>query len=313
MKKLLVVYNICGISGFQNVAYYEDAIKSVLRQKGFEEGELKLVVSSCCSLDHCMQNLTQVLGSLISYNWIGDSVPLTVSFNHTVMKSVEHFGAFDGYLYLDSGINFWDPSKRYDSLRKLWDIHLGNPDAAITAAMPSNDDGSSWWGIEYPESGEYTYKIGQTTNLHCQIYSEQMRKAYNGKLHCDIFANDTSESVTSYLTAAIGKKFVMTNQIQVFHNCHLDGASIGWRGGEGVRKRLFVTEKSMDERYAEGHQYGFGYEECNGNENWLHDPSLFTADGKALREAELLEFLKTNLFLTKEEFDYGAIAHHFVE
>jgi hypothetical protein len=323
MKRLLAVYNICGIGGFQNYIYYENAIESLLRQKGFAEGELKIVVSSCCSNDDTVRNLTNHYQGLVSFNWIGDSVPLTVSFNHTVMKAVEHLGEFDGYLYLDSGINLWDPSLRFDALKTLWDVHLSTSPAgndwsdglechkAITAAMPSNDDGSSWWGITYPEYGEYVYQIGQTTNLHCQIYSEEFRKAYNGKLHCDIFANDTSESVTSYLCAAIERKFVMTNRIRVFHNAHLDGASIGWRGGDGPRKRLFMTEKSMDERYAEGHKYGFGYEECNGNQNWVHDKDMFDEYGNAKDPEGLHNFLKNELFLKKEEFDYDSIAHHF--
>lgn len=312
-KRLLVVYNICGLSGFQNLAYYEDALKSVLLQKGFSPGQLKVVVSSCMSMDHAAQNLTHVFGRDLSYNWIGDSLPLTVSFNHTILKSVERFGAFDGYLYLDSGINFWDPLRRFDALKILWDVHNEASDVAITAAMPSNDDGRGWWGIQYPENGEYTYKIGETTNLHCQIYSEEFRKAYEGRLHCDIFANDTSESVTSYLCAAIKKRFIMTNRLSVFHNTHLDGASFGWRGGEGIRKRLFITEKSMDERYQEGQPLGFGYEECNGNSVWAHDQAMFDEDGNALQAENLHAFLKRELFLSKEQFDYDSIAHHFVE
>lgn len=310
MKRLLVIYNICGISGFQNHAYYENAIKSVLEQKGFAEGELKLVVSSCQSTDWTVHHLTTTFGNQISYNWITDSVPLTVSFNHTVREAVKRFGEFDGYLYLDSGINFWNPTREFNSLRLLWDTHLSTELVAITAAFPSNDDGRQWWGITYPEvPGEYVFQIGQTTNLHCQIYSEEFRKAYNGRLHCDIFANDTSESVTSYLCAGIERKFQLSTRLQVFHNCHLDGASIGWRGGDGPRKRLFITEKTMDERYQEGYHVGFGYEECNGNQNWIHDPSLYP-----LKEPEKLrEFCARELFLTKEQFDYDTIAHHFVE
>lgn len=309
--RLLAVYNICGIGGFQNFAYYENAISSILRQR-IGDDELKVVVSSCCSNEDTIRNLTHWFSEQVSFNWITESLPLTVTFNHTVMKCVEEFGAFDGYLYLDSGINFWDPSGRWDALNIFWQAHCLTDNVALTAAMPSNDDGSSWWGITYPELGEYTYKIGETTNLHCQIYSEEFRKAYGGKLHCDIFANDTSESVTSYLCAAIRKKFIMTNRIRVFHNCHLDGASIGWRGGDGPVKRLFMTEKTMDQRYQEGYQFGFGYEECNGNANWLHDPTMFNENGEALAPEALHKFLKEELFLKKEEFDYDKIAHHFV-
>lgn len=309
-KNLLAIYNICGIGGFQNSAYYQDAILSVLRQKGFEEDELKVVISSCCSGDLIVHQLNTAFGNSISYNWIGESIPLTASFNHTVKKYVEHFGEFDGYLYLDSGINLHDPLLRFDSLKILWDAHLkGN--YAMTAAMPTNDDGHQWWGIQYPESGIYEYKAAQTTNLHCQIYSEEFRKAYDGKLHCDIFANDTSESVSYYLCAAIRRKFAMCLDLRVFHNTSMDGASIGWRGGDGPRKRLFVTEKTMDTRYEEGYHFGFGYEECNDNANWLHDPDKFDAEGYA-KDERLHEFLRRELFLSKQEFNYDEIAHEFV-
>lgn len=219
-------------------------------------------------------------------------------------------GAFDSYLYIDSGINFWDPSGHWDALKTMYDIHKSGP-YAMTAAMPSNDDGREWWGVEYEEDKPYIFPVGKTTNLHCQLYSEEMRQAYNGRLHCDIFANDSSESLSSFLAGAMKKQMVMcpASKVHLLHNQSMDGASIGWRGQnpDGTVK-LFKTDKDMDKRFHEGYEFGFGYEECKPR--WLHDPDKFDANGFATDD-RLLPFINQECFLKPDEFSYDSIVHRF--
>lgn len=313
---LLLIYNICGISGYQNAFYYVDAIKSLLRQQ--LHVPFKIAISSCLSTARTEQILKENLGDAVIYNWIEESLPLPHTFNHTVQKCVEHFSdVFSNFGYFDSGVNLHDPSNQYDALSNFYKEHTQNKNIAISAAMPSNDDGRQWWDIQYPweddphYNGNYIFPVGKTTNLHCQLYTNEFRKAYNGRIIPDIFANDTSESVTTFMTAAIRKQFQMVNanRIHVFHSQNMDGASIGWRGqNQDGTVRLFNTEKTMDQRFFEGYEFGFGYEECKPR--WLHDSDKFNVNGFA-KDERLLPFLKKELFLSKEEFNYEAIQHRF--
>ena len=58
----------------------------------------------------------------------------------------------------------------------------------------------------------------------------------------------------------------------------------------------------------EGTKAGFGFEELRGIK--MHDPNCFDSDGYCEND-ELKVFLKDNLFLKKEHFDYDEINRTF--
>jgi hypothetical protein len=310
---LLIIYNTCNIGGPGNIPFYVDSIRSLLRQK--TNAPLRICLSACMPSQMWIIQSENTFGNQISYNFITDNVPLSVSFNHSVDKMVARYGAFDGYLYVDSGISFWDPSNRYDALQRLIDIHEKHQ-SAITAAMPSNDDGRQWWGIQYPENQDYVFPVGKTTNMHCQIFDEAWRRAY-AKILPDIFASHCMESVFSHMSSAIRKPFVLTQEVCLLHNHSMDGASIGSRAVDTSRipmsrifetgGLLFKTKREMNDVYREGKKWGFGIEECKPY--WPHDPDCFKY-GLAIHE-ELEGFLKQSMYLTKDEFDYDTITHRF--
>lgn len=316
--KLLLVYNTCELGGRGNIPYYVDCIRSLLAQTIFRvPNEHKLVISACAPTDMTQIQLTNTFNSAISYNFIHANVPVSVSFNHSVEKMVEAYGKFDAYLYIDSGISFWDPGLRFDAVETLLNVHNSGP-YAITAAMPSNDDGRQWWGIEYKPGEDYVFPIGKTTNMHCQFFSETWREAY-GKVLPDIFASHCMESIFSHMAGAIRRKFILTQKIHLLHNHSMDGASIGSRAPDLDRTPmshifqtgglLFKTKVSMDERYRLGQPLGMGIEECK--DYWLHDPDKWDENGYA-KEKELAPYIAKHFYLTKEEFNYDDIRHHFI-
>lgn len=318
MKKLLVVYNTCGISGNTNNAYYIDSIRSLLSQTAFHKwgDDYKIAVSGCMMHEGVKNAFSQLFGNHISCNFIDENLPLSVTFNDTVDKCVELYGEFDGYLYVDSGISFWDPSRRYDAIEILYDVFKSGP-YAICAAMPSNDDGSSWWGIQYKENEDYIFPVGKCTNMHAQIFSNEWRRTYK-RILPDIFASNCMESTFSNMCAAIKQNYIITQKIHLLHNHSMDGASIGSRQYDDDRMpmssifqtsgMLFKTKKDMDARYEEGREFGFGFEECS--EYWRHDPDKF--ENNYAKDERLKEFLARELFLNKEEFNYDNIQRMFI-
>lgn len=318
MKKLCIIYNQMGM-GSENAAWYLNCVQSLLRQTAFTKwpGDIKVAISGCCTTIGCKGAFEQDFRRNCSYNFIDANYPVSVTFNDTVNQMVKHFGPFEGYLYLDSGISFWDPSKNYTAIEKFYETFKSHNNA-VTAAMPSNDDGHQWWGIKYEPNTDLAIPVGKATNLHCQIFPEEWRLAYN-RILPDIFASNCMESVFAGMAAAIHKKYVMTQAIEVLHLTHLDGASIGSRRPDEDRfpmskmfpigGLLYKTTKDMDARFAEGYELGFGFEECS--EFWKHDPEKFDQSGFA-KDARLKEFMAKEMFLKEEEFSYNDIVRQFI-
>lgn len=317
MKKLLVVYNTCGLGGNSNAAYYLDSIKSLLYQSVVDEwGDDYKIAISGCAIHEGIKGAFAQFGDHITTNYIDYNYPLGITFNDTVKQCVKHFGEFEGYLYLDSGINFWDPSKRYDAVKIFYDAFKEHNDAVI-AAMPSNDDGSSWWGIQYKPNEDYQFTIGQCTNLHCQIFPNDWLKAYNAILP-DIFASNCSESVFSHLSSAIHKKYMMTHKINVLHLTNFDGASFGSRVSDDDRiplssmfqtpGLLYKTKRDIDEIYRDGYDFGFGCEEYQ--QWWRSDKTKFDSNQFAI-DTRLKDFLAKELFLSQDKFNYNDIQRMF--
>lgn len=315
--RILTVYNTCEIRGVGNIPFYVDCLRALLSQQ-LRSDEHKVCLSACLASDMWKIQSRNTFGNHISYSYIEENVPLSVSFNHSVDKMVEAFGPFDAYLYVDSGISFWDPNGYLSTLQILMDILNSGP-YAICAAMPSNDDGRQWLGWDFePGKSEFIFPVGKTTNMHCQLFTEEWRQAY-GRILPDIFASHTMESVFSFMTAAIQRKFVVTNRVNLLHVHSLDGASSGSRQVDPDRipasdtfesgALLFKTKKTMDKRYREGYVLGFGWEECKPY--WQHDPSMYDEKGFAKSPEELKAFLAKELYLNKEEFGYNNLKHYF--
>lgn len=315
MKQILAVYNCSQMGHGNQVPYYIDALRSLLRQKAGEN--YHIAVSGHMINEPTKNTLRELFGTHITCNYVDENVPVSVTFNDTVNKCVEHFGPFEGYLYIDSGINFWCPSNYYDAIEKFYAAFKRHDNAVISAA-PSNDDGASWWGINYVPGEDHIFRLGSATNLHCQIFPEKWRASY-GEVLPTIFASNMMESVFSIMAAAIKTKYVMTQDVSVLHLHSLDGASIGNRDPQPDRYpmshifqcsgQLFRKTKTMDEMYAEGREFGFGAEQCKPY--WLLDPTKFDNNGFALDD-RLFDFLKREMYLPKEALDYSKLVTTFI-
>lgn len=315
LNKLLVVYNTCGISGVEHIPYYVDSLRSILCQN---MPDMKIAISACCpSAMWCLQS-ENTFHDFVSYNYIEENLPVSVTFNDTVDKCVKHFGEFEGYFYVDSGISFWDPGGRWDAIKTMYDVFKSGP-YAITAAMPSNDDGRQWWNIEYKVGEDYIFPIDRCTNMHCQIFSEEWRNQYR-KILPDIFASHTMESVFSFMAAAIHRKFILTQKVHLLHSHSMDGASIGSRAVDADRINasdmfesgalLFKTKKTMDQRYREGVDLGFGWESCKPF--WPCRPELYDSETGYAKDPKLKDFFRDEVYLKKHEFDYAQIKSRFI-
>ena len=295
-NSVLVVYNTCGISGRDNTDYYIFCLQKLLNQ---DFPEFHVVLSDCCTSPVLRDKVVSHFGSLISYNFVDDRLPLNVTVNSTVGLCVDHFGEFGAYLYVDSGVDADNPT----TISELWKLLRSNSSYGMAASQVDIDNGYALWQID---PSLIVIPVGKTVNLHCQLYSSEYFRAYNRKLLPDIFASDTHESIYTYLTAAINLQFVVHPTLVLHHAQGVDGPSVGFRRGIS----LFKETKHIDQICIEGHPLGFGYEEHCGR--CVHRQDLYKDNVTLLNPEPLHQFLLENVFLSPAVFDYKAINQNFV-
>lgn len=320
-KNLLIIYNTCGISGQENVNYYIEAISSLLNQRNNKH---KILISGCLNNEESKRKLKNAFGDSINYNFIDEKLPVNVTFNKSVQEAVKKFGKFEGYLYIDSGINFLHDNR---AVEKLYDLHSSGF-YAMTSSRTNTDAGTFLWfqqgKDQHDESGqEILFKdnhlvipIGKTVNLHCQIFDNSLFEAFNGRLMPDIFASHCTESIFSYLCAAVRKKFIVHKDVIASHLTGMDGASSGFRpewNSFPPWQHTFRTPAPQTINNIisdpEAYECGFGYEEC---QNILsHNPQKYLEDGSCIDPDRLKIFLQKNVFLTNDYLDYEQIVSNF--
>jgi len=322
-NKLLVTFNTCGLGGRENVDFYISSLESILKQN-FDN--YKVIISSCCNTQNTKNQLKNHFNNKLSYNFIDYVVPVNVSFNQTVQKSVDFFGEFDGYVYVDSGITF---DNDINVLSKLYDLHISN-NCAMTSARIDTDAGTWLWYKEgqnqHDESGQeslfrdghFEIPVGKTTNLHVQLFDNSIYQNFNKKIVPDIFASHCTESVFSFICAALKKKFYIHKDVFLRHNTSMDGASSGFRPERHSFPpwqhtfALPSPETILNLiNNPEAKECGFGYEECQNV--LLHDPDKFDENGYAKKPEKLKEFILKNVYLSDNILDYSQIESDFIE
>jgi len=318
MNKLLVVYNTCGISGRRNVPQYINSLNHILNQ---DLDGCKVIVSSCLNEHDDRQELINTFGNRLSYNFIDESLPVNVTFNHALLKGVEEFGEFDGYLYIDSGINLPD-SKTF---RKIFDLYKSGSYGMVATRVDVDAGTNLWFGLggylgdesqthTLYRDGHFDVPVGKAVNLHVQIWSAEMWEFFGRRAMPDIFASYCTESVFSFMCAALKSKWTVHKDTMVNHVHGMDGGSSGFEPkytGRPPWQHLFKSPKTMQEIIADpvGIKAGFGYEECENI--MMHDPSQYDENGYCIND-DLAPWIKDNLFLKREQQDYDTIVHTWI-
>ena len=309
-NKLLVVYNICGFSRREPVDWYIDCLNNILNQD-FED--YRLVVSSCGNSMATIKKLVSTFGNKISYNFINDRITVNMSFNHTVRECVQKVGEFEGYMYIDSGINFRDDNT---VLQQAYDLYKSDNYGMVTI-QASNDNGfKEWFDMDgFVEGEDFVIPVGGACNLHTQIFSNEIFKAFDNKIIPDIFVAYCTESVFSFLSAAVNQRWVIKKDLILEHLKSIDGATCGFdhTGPKGDNKNnlfggLDIYKICKD---PEAYASGFGYEEMQGVLH--HNKEAYNEDGTAKYPDRLREFIRTRMFLDNGHFDYSKVVNKFVK
>jgi len=321
-RKLLAVYNTCGING-DNTKWYIQSIKSLLNQ---DLDGVRVVLSSCKNSPSCIKEILSVFGNRISYSLTPELHTVNITFNKAVQESVRHFGEFDGYVYIDSGCTMDHQSDILSSAHKT----LIDNDYGIVVVQTDTDECLENLGPPYVYESEeiqvteehLIVPIGTSINQHTAIFSNEIYKKYC-KLYPDIFAAFCSESVLNYIAASVGKRWAIMADKQIRHLKAVDGPSSGFEHRVESRDKTgklikdnswnnllygrdaldFITNK-------EALESGLGYEECN--DIMPHNQFAYDQEGYCKKPENLSKIIKKYLFLSNKELNYDIIKCKFI-
>jgi len=314
MNKLAIIFNTCGIKR-ESLNNYINNIQSILDQ---DFDGARVILSSCLNSQKVREFIHDSFGDRISYNYIDEVLPVNVTFNHSCIKARDEFGDFEGYVYVDSGITF----RRRNDISQLYSV-FKKTNSAMIASRTNTDSGYHlWFGVgdglwdtskDHELFSQETFKIpvGKTVNLHVQIFSKHLFDYYNYIIP-DIYAGYCTESVFSFLCAALGKDFRVCRDVIVSHLHQMDIGSSGFdplqwqQNGGKPYEHPFLVDSIIDIAN-KGYEFGFGYEECE--DILMHDPDKFDENGYA-KDYRLKDFIRDTQFVGNMGLmDYDKVDH----
>lgn len=317
--KSLIVFNACGIKK-DNTNLYPKYLRSLVDQKF--DSDVKIIFSSCQPKSNTIPFLKSLFPQ-IDYLEIFDPLPVNVTFNHAILRSIEKYGLFDNYTYYtsDSLLN------EQNSMQKLFSAMENNSNYGMLSAQIDIDScyayglklGGGRFYIDdenarremFSAGTDYIVPVGKACAAHVNIYSSKIFNFY-GRCCPDIFAGYCTESIFSFINAALNLNWAISKEVLIHHDAGMDGPSSSTDPEHHKQKN--PRTGSYDHAFAQksllyifeselARKLGLGYEECQNIVN--HDPSQY--ENNFCKNEFLKHYIKENLYLPKRIFDYSNI------
>tara|TARA_B100002051_G_C16684233_1_gene611691 strand:+ start:121 stop:1113 length:993 start_codon:yes stop_codon:yes gene_type:complete len=321
-KRALLVYNICGIKK-DNTNVYPRFMQGIRNQYQNFSGEIKTIISGCKTHSHTMPTLKSLFPEF-DYLEVNDNLTVNITFNNAVLKGVDKYGEFDTYSFITSDALLESGSEIEGMTNNIRD----NPNIGMYSAQIDIDScyayglklGGGRHGVDderaryemFKDGSDYIVPVGKACAAHLNIYTNEFFQFY-GRCCPDIFAGYCTESTFSFANAAIKKNWVISKDYLIKHLAGMDGPSSGFdpeghklsNPNKGSYDHPFIGDTLMpifDNEYAKS--IGLGYEECQ--DVVIHDDSQFDDNQFCVNE-ELKEYIRDNLFLSNDKFNYNKI------
>jgi hypothetical protein len=321
MKKLLIVFNTCGL-GLETIPYYKEALDSIYTQKAVD---FDITIASCLHPEEIRQELQKLYPKIDIYA-IDQKLPIHASFNHAIIETLKHRpNDYDGYVYFEAGAVLETPTSLSVLAAYLPNQNSKQRAGIIVPVSPHDNGLNLFFGINQSNNDIseidklfkgncwFVFPPGMATNLHVAVYSRQLFDYY-GKLQPDIFTAHTMESTLSFMCGALKTQWLMIKDVKIQHRKLNTIDSIcfdpyEWkRQGNQNWNHPFIIPDIID-RLLPSLEYGGGYEECS--QVMMHDESKWDENYYCLDD-RLAPFYKENLFLQESELPHESIKAHFM-
>lgn len=306
MKKILVVYNCCGIR-HDNIMMWSYHLNKIINQT---YSNFDICISGCkiseTSKEH-FRGIKEKSDKKIILNFIEDVLPVNITFNKSCMEASKYEN-YDAYLYVASDVDMVEDK---EVITKLSNLHFSD-NVGMTSAVVNFDSGiEAWLGADifhnFLNNNNFQIPPGKTLNLHCMLFDKKIFDSYNKRIIPDIFRTYCTESIFFYINASLNLKYMIHNKsLYIVHLAGRDGSSVGFFGGRSW-KDMFNPEIPVENRLMtnEAREVGFGYEEYINI--FPHNPEKYNSDYTHKNPDELYDFIKKSAYLSENEFDYNKI------
>jgi|SaaInlV_100m_DNA_2_1039680.scaffolds.fasta_scaffold14761_2 hypothetical protein len=300
----LIVYNTCGIRSDQTAQYIR-SLQSIRASK--TDFKFKLVMSSCLNQQPCRQVINEIFADDVSIIPIDHPYTVNITYNISCQLMINEYGAFKGYLYIDSGVDFLDNE---DALDKLFSSFIDNNYGILSAQV--NED----HGLHHSKGGSfpivdvnYIMPLGGSVNGHVDLFSHDIYERYE-KVWPDVFKAHCTESTFSFIAASVNKKQAVLKDVILTHRVAVDGASLSsprWspENGNTWNNLLFNRDVNDFINDSKAIKSGLGYEECQSI--MMHSSEAYDNNQQSLYPEELANCIEKYFYTTSDEINYKQI------
>ena len=206
-------------------------------------------------------------------------------------------------------------------LSTLLSVFQHSTDIGQVTALVNRDNAAKWYpkysGFEKDSLPVYV-SLGEAVNIHLSIYSKFFMEKYDYK-YIDVLTAWATESVGTFLHAAIGTRWAHCKSVQLKHPKNVKPIQKGYSG-----YNTYKNFRSIESIFEGGVQLGLGFE-CWMNLPELHstkenrkkmlkwdkykfchmfNKKVYSKTGECKNKEKLYNYIKENLFLPKNIFDY---------
>lgn len=319
----LIVFNICEIQR-SNLSFYIKRIDNLLK---LDYKKYHICISGCRVRRETKKALIERYANKVSFNFTVQKLTVQMTFNQTVEKCIQRFGEFNGYIYVESGIDIGDSIINLNILNEIAERYKTGK-YGIISIQTDTDHGHHWIlnqerldNQAYILDEDFIIPPGKCCHLHFTVFTDIFYKKYN-KLLPDIFNAWCIETTLSVMCAAIKTQWVIINTIIVEHykayhsQEGYDGATSGfnpegglyncyWNNLYGGKNMINIMNDPT------GVAAGFGYNDMDINGGRQVDKTQYDDNYHCIND-ELYTFCKEKLFLQQDELDYNFIVSNFL-
>ncbi len=217
------------------------------------------------------------------------------------------------YPTFNAAIKFKNSSKHYDYyiynsedcvMSKSDDLvnilkEFDNPRAAMVFPIADFDNTNFYFHFDgYLDTPGQKIPIGESLNMHFAVFSRYYMEKYDFKF-VDVLTAFADESLLTFFCAAIDRDWLACRRVVVNHQKVVSKM----KGYSGYH--TYANFKSFDQLFKPGYDVGLGFECCQG---WFpFNPDCYDNDGRCKKPQALYDYIKENLFLSKELVDYDEL------
>jgi hypothetical protein len=301
-KKILALVMTYNPENKEVYQIWRGVVTNLISQRN-DDLDVDVAVCDNCSGDRSRSFLKELQKETkISLVFVDKRYPVNLLWNFGITCFEKE--KYDYIIFNTSDCMFTEPDAL---LRLVKDIEMNNEWIIISPQV--DNDMNMHWGHHVKYHGVIAptrVDIGEGVNGHFHMFNRTYLEAFDYK-RPDLFWGHRSEPLFPYLCASINKQEVISHKVQMHH------ATIG-----KTRQDFPIYDKLMEEYGSynkflgmlrgEGRQLGLWFEELYGNDpKTVHHNDQAFDDRHYAKSDELYRFIKKELFLQPEQFDYKAI------